>query len=178
MESQIIGKAIQFSAVSFKTAHRASIISFVCLIGMFLSLSQLQRFPDIVYLSTLLAIAFHVALLPVVSAMPAIGWTKIGGYTWVVADIILAVAGLNGIPNSTIEPFRFGVHVTLVMWPIGIAFANTGFIKWASWGFAITTGSIPLMGTLLPPAIHFIGLPFIITWYVAVILKLKKLMDY
>jgi hypothetical protein len=162
------------SEVSYVTAYRSSLLSFACFVAMFLSFAALQTFPQIIYLSTVLAIAFHVALLPIVAAIPAIGWTRVGGYTWVVADIILAVAGLNGVPIATIEPLRFGVHVALVMWPIGIAFANSGFLRWASWGFAITTGTVPLLGTLVPPSTRFIGMPFVVLWYVAIILALRR----
>lgn len=169
--------AVEASEVSYASAYRWSLVSFGCFVAMFLSFAALQRFPDAIYLSTVLAIAFHVALLPVVVAMPAIGWTKIGGYTWVAVDIILAAAGLNGAPSSTIEPLRLGVHVVLAMWPIGIAFANRGFLKWASWGFAMTTGTVPLLGTLVPPTTRLVGMPFIVLWFVAVILTFRHLRD-
>jgi hypothetical protein len=168
---------IPSSDVSVQTAYRASIISFVFLILMFISFSQLETFPDIIYLSTLFAIGFHIALLPMIAVMPAIIWTKIGGYIWVTMDIILAVAGLNGVPDSTIQAFRFGVHVVLVIWPIGIAFSNTGLLRWTCWAFAITTGVFPLMGPLAPPTAHFAGLPFIIAWYIAMILKFKEMKE-
>jgi hypothetical protein len=155
-------------------AFNSSVISFAAFIAMFASFTMLQKFPDVIYLSTILAIAFHVALLPVVTIIPAPAWTKIGGYTWVAMDIILAVAGLNGVPNTTVEPFRYGVHVMLVLWPIGIAIANDGLLKWASILFAITTGVVPLLGTMVSPQVRFVGFPFVLLWYVAVILYLRS----
>lgn len=160
--------------VSPNLAYRCSIVSFVGLLAMFATFPLLQKFPDIIYLSTYFAVAFHLALLPIVAFMPAPTWTKIGGYTWVAMDVILAVAGLNGIPNTTIEPFRFGVHVILIVWPVGLAISNSGLLKWSSIGFAITTGSVPLMGTAVSPMFRFIGLPFILLWFVSVIIFLGR----
>jgi hypothetical protein len=175
MENTLTNKNIQVPEMTFRSAYKWSIICLVAFLAMFVSFPLIQKFPNVIYLSTILAIVFHISLLPMVVAMPAPAWTKIGGFTWAVMDIIIAVAGLNGIPNATTEPLRFGVHVALVIWPVGIAMVNTGFIRWASILFAITTGSIPLLGTSVPPQTHFIGLPFILMWFVAMILTLRKL---
>jgi hypothetical protein len=175
MENTVINKNIQIPEMTFQVAYKWSIVCFVAFLAMFVSFPLLQKFPNVIYLSTILAIVFHISLLPMVVAMPAPAWTKIGGYTWAVVDIILAVAGLNGVPNVTIEPLRFGVHVTLVIWPIGIAMVNAGFIRWASVLFAITTGAVPLFGTNVPAQARFIGLPFIIMWFIAMMLTFRKL---
>lgn len=160
--------------MTVSSAYKWSVFAFLSFIGLFLTFPLLKIFPDIIYLSSLLAVAFHVGILPLVLIIPAPTWTKIGGFTWVAADIILVGAGLNGIPLTTVESFRSGVHIMLVIWPIGIAMVNSGFLKWSSIGFAITTGVIPLFGGLLSPQVRFIGLPFILMWWIAVILYLKR----
>lgn len=177
MENQITANIIQTPEISYRTAFRWSIATLISFVAMFLSFPLASKFPNTIYLSTVLAVIFHFTLLPVIAAMPAPAWTKMSGYTWALIDIILAVAGINGVSNDTIESLRAGVHVSLIAWPLGIAFVNKGFLRWASIAFAVSIGPIPLLGKLVSPVTRFIALPFILTFFVAIIVEFKKLKE-
>lgn len=170
--STAIGPA---SEIGYKTAYNFSIASLIGFFTLFLSFTLLAKFPNALYLSTVIAVLFHFSLLPVIAALPAPGWTKMGGYFWVFVDIILAVARINGGSNEILEPMRSGVHASLIVWPLGIAFVNTGFLRWSSIAFAVSIGIVPLFGIMLPPTTRFVAAPFMITWFVAIILEFRKL---
>ncbi|MHA4811460.1 hypothetical protein ACX0G9_25390 [Flavitalea flava] len=181
METPLTKESFQISAIgpaseiSYKSAFKWSIATLVSFIALFLSFPLMHKFPNVLYLSTVIAVIFHFTLLPLIAAMPAPAWAKMGGFTWVFVDIILAVASVNGVSNEILEPMRGGVHVALIVWPFGIAIINKGFIRWVSIVFALSIGIVPLFGKLLPPTARFIAIPFILTWFIAIILEFRKL---
>jgi len=113
--------------------------------------------------------------IPVVIALPAPTWAKIGGYTLAVVDTTLFVAALHGLPETVITPLRYGAHVVAALWPLGVALTSTGFIRIPGYALAAAYASIPLLGALLPASANFIVVPLFLIWLGAVAWKLKHI---
>lgn len=64
----------------------------------------------------LLPVAAHLLLFPVVAALPAPPWARAAGYGWLVVDVATDIMGLNGVPDTTYLPMRFGGHVAAALW--------------------------------------------------------------
>lgn len=102
----------------------------------------------------LLGVAEHLLLFPVVAALPAPRWARAAGYGWLVLDMATDIMQLNGTPQLTYLPLRYGGHISAALW-----------IASASWQ---TRGAIRVIGLLLAfdlvlySFIAFIPLTFIV----------------
>ncbi|HEU5229178.1 MAG TPA: hypothetical protein VFU49_15285 [Ktedonobacteraceae bacterium] len=110
--------------------------------------------PLIAELLALLGVAEHLLLFPVVAALPAPRWARAAGYGWLVLDMATDIMQLNGTPQLTYLPLRYGGHISAALW-----------IASASWQ---TRGAIRVIGLLLAfdlvlySFIAFIPLTFIV----------------
>jgi hypothetical protein len=75
------------------------------------------------------AVAAHLALLPVVAAMPAPNWARAAGYGWLAIDVILNIASLNGAEEPTVTSFRLGGHILAATWIGTASSAVTGPVR-------------------------------------------------
>ncbi len=83
----------------------------------------------------LLPVVAHLLLFPVVAALPAPQWARAAGYGWLVIDIATDIMALDGIPDATYLPMRYGGHISAALW-----------IALASWQ---ATGPVRVFGLLL-----------------------------
>jgi hypothetical protein len=141
---------------------------------LFLSFGFINKWSGVIYITSWSAVLSHLSLLPVVAALPAPAWARVGGYTWAVFDTILAIATLHGVPIASITPWRLGLHVAAAIWPLGAALTNTGAVRWAGFLLSGALGVVPLLGPSLPPEAMMIAVPFIFLWLGVVGWKLKK----
>ena len=89
-------------------------------IGAFLFVVLLVLFSSVhqIVIIALVSVAFHLILLPVVAELPAPEWGRAAGYGWLVIDIALNVAGLNGVDLQMLMSLRLGAHVVAAVWII------------------------------------------------------------
>ena len=175
MQKQTSNEIINHSSDGFSpNAFIWTWIAIASFVVMFISIGLLEKWQGIKYVLTYSAVLSHLSLLPVVAALHAPPWAKVGGYTWAVFDTILVVASLHGVSDSIASPLRLGLHVVAAVWPLGVALTSNGFIRWAGYALAITIGIIPLLGSLVPPYTVFIVMPFIFIWLGTIAWKLRK----
>lgn len=71
------------------------------------------------WLGNCFGILYHLALAPVVQALPAPEFVRIAGYLWVFCDALLDVASINGMGERDIWALRMGVHIPAAVWIVG-----------------------------------------------------------
>jgi hypothetical protein len=91
---------------------------FVALIVLF---SLQPTHPPPILLIAVVAVGAHLVLFPVVGSLPAPGWCRAAGFSWLAVDVMLNGATLNGVPMETIMPLRLGGHLLAGTW---IAFTS------------------------------------------------------
>src|SRR5438045_2062313 len=84
-----------------------------------------------------LGAAAHLALLPVVAAMPAPQWARAAGYGWLIIDTMLNVASVNGLDAGVAGALRLGGHVSSALWIATAAHNARGPVKAIGWPLAI-----------------------------------------
>ena len=110
----------------------------------------------------------HLALLPVVAALPAPAWAQACGYMWIGIDVMLNVAAINGADAGVVTALRLGGHVPAALW-IAVAARGPGG---AVGVVGVVLGAL-LMGHAfvsqwLPPWVLFIPFVLIPVWLVLV----------
>lgn len=71
------------------------------------------------WLGNCLGIVYHIALAPVVQALPAPEFVKMAGYVWIFCDALIDVASINGMSEKNVWAMRMGVHIPASIWIIG-----------------------------------------------------------
>ncbi len=136
----------------------------------------LLRFPTYLLPQTgeivvILAVAPHLLLFPVVTALPAPRWAQAAGYGWLVIDITTDIMGLNGVPATIFLPMRYGGHVSAALWIIVASWRTTGAIRIVGILLALFLGSYSFVAPL-PGIPMFVGLlPVLILlplWFILV----------
>jgi len=125
---------------------------FVALIVAFSTMDPNHPSSIVTLLIGVLGVSSHLALLPVVAALPAPGWVRAGGYAWIAIDTMLNVASINGADAVMVAALRLGGHVPAGLWMAGAALETGG---------AVAALGIPLGVGL---AIHAIASPWIPAW--------------
>lgn len=64
----------------------------------------------------LLAVAEHLILFPVITALPAPKWARAAGYGWLVLDIATDIMQLNGAVKVTYLSLRYGANIAAAIW--------------------------------------------------------------
>ncbi|MDZ7862874.1 hypothetical protein [Acidovorax sp.] len=99
------------------------------------------------WLGNCFGIVYHIALAPVVQALPAPEFVKMAGYFWIFGDALIDVASINGMSEDNVWALRMGVHVPACIWIIGASLGMT----------ALPLGLGVVLGVLL--ALHAIAGP-------------------
>ena len=129
---------------SKKTASLSSYIAavlFLILLILFSSTPQSIIIPFV-------GVAFHLMLFPVVRKLPAPEWARAAGYGWLVLDLALNVAELNGVDQHITMPFRLGGHISSAVWIVT----------------ASLRGSSPLRVTGILQGIFTVGYSLLAPW--------------
>ena len=71
------------------------------------------------WLGNCFGILYHLALAPVVQALPAPEFVKVAGYFWIFCDALIDVASINSMGEREIWALRMGVHIPASVWIIG-----------------------------------------------------------
>lgn len=71
------------------------------------------------WLGNCFGLVYHIALAPVVQALPAPEFVRIAGYVWIFCDALIDVASINDMGEREIWSLRMGVHIPASIWIIG-----------------------------------------------------------
>jgi hypothetical protein len=71
------------------------------------------------WLGNCFGLIYHLALAPVVQALPAPEFVRIAGYVWIFCDALIDVASINSMEEREIWALRMGVHIPASIWIIG-----------------------------------------------------------
>lgn len=71
------------------------------------------------WLGNCFGILYHLALAPVVQALPAPEFVRIAGYVWIFCDALIDVASINSMGEREIWALRMGVHIPASVWIMG-----------------------------------------------------------
>jgi len=103
-----------------------------------------------------LAVAQHLVVFPVVAALSAPQWAKIGAYVWLVVDTATDLMQLGDTPKLVYLPIRLAVNVLAALW---IAAAS-----WRTLGVTRVIGLIVAADTALYSALALLSpLAFLVT---------------
>jgi hypothetical protein len=105
--------------------------------------------PLSVVLTTVAFLIYHLAMLPVIAALPSPAWAKASGFAWVVVDNVLEMVSLFGEGAELIVPMRWGIHLATATWILGASWTQAGAFRW-----------VGVLVTLAMTGITFAG-PFI-----------------
>ena len=72
--------------------------------------------PPVLVAISLVGVASHLVLFPVVAALATPSWTRAAGYAWLTIDVVLNVAKLNGLSDGVVWSLRTGGHVLAATW--------------------------------------------------------------
>jgi hypothetical protein len=78
------------------------------------------------WLGNCFGLVYHIALAPVVQALPAPEFVRIAGYVWIFCDALIDVASINGMGEREIWALRMGVHIPASIWIIGSSLQMPG----------------------------------------------------
>jgi hypothetical protein len=71
------------------------------------------------WLGNCFGIVYHIALAPVVQALPAPEFVRMAGYFWIFGDALIDVASINGMNEDNVWALRMGVHIPASIWIVG-----------------------------------------------------------
>jgi hypothetical protein len=71
------------------------------------------------WLGNSLGLVYHIALAPVVQALPSPEFVKMAGYVWIFCDALIDVASINALGESETWALRMGVHIPASIWIVG-----------------------------------------------------------
>ncbi|MET3709597.1 hypothetical protein ABIC65_000277 [Sphingomonas trueperi] len=79
------------------------------------------------WLGNCLGLVYHIALAPVVQALPAPEFVRIAGYVWIFCDALIDVASINEMGDRQVWALRMGVHIPASIWIIGTSLQMPAF---------------------------------------------------
>jgi len=129
-------------------------------------------------LFTAFVLPFQLAMLPVITALPAPAWAKASGFTWVFVDIMLVTMSYYGEGSDIVEPLRMGVNIATATWIFGVSMGQEGAFRWV--GFLIVPASVgvSLIGPFLSSDTVLQasgpGLLLLIAWIIMAGIRLSK----
>lgn len=128
-------------------------------------------------LFTAFGLIFHLAMLPVIAALPAPSWARASGFTWVVVDNMLILLSFYGGGADIVPPLRMGVHLATATWIFGASMAHEGAFRWVGFLTMVAMAGVSLVGPFLGDAVTQASGPgalLLIIWIVLVGNQLGK----
>ncbi|MEW6083443.1 MAG: hypothetical protein AB1607_02495 [Chloroflexota bacterium] len=122
-------------------------------------------------------LAFHFALLPVISALPAPFWAKASGYVWVVVDNMILMLTLYSTSAEIIDPLRWGIHLATATWIFGASLSQQGISRWIGFIVAFGMTGASLGGAFDENALELlmqVAGPALIVWLIMAGVRLSK----
>ena len=148
---------------SSKFASTASYIGaflFTVLIILFNTMPQ-----NIVAISVV-AVAFHLFLFPVVAKLPSTDWAKAGGYGWLVLDIAANIMLLNGVDEHICTSLRYGAHISAIVWIIITSLNGNRTMQIVGIAQALIMGSYSFVAPWAPVWMLYPAMVLLIVWLI------------
>lgn len=101
------------------------------------------------WLGNCFGLLYHIALTPVVQALPTAEFIRVAGYVWLFCDAVIDVASINGMGEREIWALRMGVHIPASIWIIG----SSLHMPTASLVVGVVLGSLLALHAIIGPAI-------------------------
>jgi hypothetical protein len=147
---------------------------FVVLIVIFSSLKGQVPAPGLLLTMGLVGAASHLVLLPVVAELPAPVWARVCGYGWLLFDVALNVATVNGADMHVVSALRLGGHVPAGLWLSIAAYGSGGSVR----ALGVPLGAMLIVHAFLSPQLPAwaIFIPFVLipVWFTLVGLRLRR----
>jgi hypothetical protein len=105
--------------------------------------------PLSVVLTTVAFLLYHLAMLPVIAALPAPSWARGSGFAWVVFDNVLEMMSLFGEGAELVVPLRWGVHLATATWILGASWVQRGAFRWVGLLVAVALTGVTLAGPFM-----------------------------
>lgn len=138
-----------------KFAYAAAVFFLAGMVVIFtMGLPEFDGAPPLpINLFTLFGLIFHLAMLPVIAALPAPTWAKASGFTWVVVDNMLVLLSFYGAGADIVPPLRMGVHLATATWIFGASMAHEGAFRWVGFLTVLAMAGVSLVGPFLGNAV-------------------------
>ncbi|WP_353813769.1 hypothetical protein [Agromyces sp. SYSU T00266] len=132
--------------------------------------------PPSVIIYVFAGLAFHFALLPVISALPAPTWARASGYVWVVVDNMILMLTLYSVGTEIIDPLRWGIHLAAATWLLGASWAQHGVSRWIGLLAAFGLAGSSLGGAFTESALVLLRVagPLMVVWLILAGIRLGK----
>lgn len=121
-----------------------AIVSCLGWVGMFVAKKSGR-----LWLGNCLGLVYHLALAPVVQALPAPDFARMAGYVWIFCDALIDVASINGMKEDDIWALRMGVHIPASIWIIGSSLQMAG----SSRALGVVLGALLTLHAIIGPKI-------------------------
>ncbi len=150
-------------------ASRAAFLAALLFALMFASFG-LPSTPAFTEVKAVLGVLAHAALLPVVAALAAPAWARVGGYAWATGDIILNVAALNAgaAPGDAtfalLMALRYGLHVCAMVWLVEVAWQNGGAFGLATAVMGLALGGFSFIAPFVPAWALYPVMVLVVAW--------------
>jgi len=128
-------------------------------------------------LFALFGLIFHLAMLPVIAALPSPSWAKASGFAWVVTDNMLIMLSFSGHGGDINLPLRWGVFIALTTWIFGASWTQSGAFRWVGLVVAIALLGASLGGPFAGEAAEKLIMPsgpFLAAWIIMAGVRLAK----
>lgn len=119
-------------------------------------------------LGAMFGVAMHVALVPVVAALPAPRWARRAGFTWLAVDTATNLATLAGAHDTVTTAVRLAGHLPAAVWIAAIAVRGTGTRRVLGLALAVWLGTYTLVAPVVPDAAFIPAVPLMLVWLVLV----------
>lgn len=134
-----------------KFAYAATVFFTAGMVVIFtMGLPEFEGQPPLpINLFTAFGLIFHLAMLPVIAALPAPSWAKASGFAWVVVDNMLVLLSFYGAAAELISPLRMGIHLATATWIFGASMSHVGALRWIGFLVVIAMAGVSLIGPFL-----------------------------
>jgi hypothetical protein len=117
-----------------------------------------------------LAVAQHLVVFPVVTALPAPQWAHVAGYTWLIVDMGTDLLQLGGASKSVYLVLRLAINLVAALWIATASWQSRGAMRWIGVFVAFDFACYSLVA-LLSPLAFLVTLPSLVllpVWFVLV----------
>jgi hypothetical protein len=115
---------------------------------------------------SVVAVAFHLVLFPVVAELPSTEWARAAGYGWLVLDIASNIMLLNGVDEHTCTALRYGAHIPAIVWIITSSLKCNRSMQIVGITQAFIMGSYSFVAPWAPMWILYPAMVLLIVWLV------------
>jgi len=122
--------------------------------------------PQNILVVSIVAVAFHVVLFPVVAALPSTDWAKAGGYGWLSLDIAANIMLLNGVDIHICTALRYGAHISAIIWIITASLKGNRSLQVVGILQALIMGSYSFIAPWAPMEVLYPAMVLLIVWLI------------